>query len=158
MKFHKSTELNGSPDEVRELLWDSSVREEVALEAGSHSATVSVDEQTSGTTVVINSRQPTSGFPAAAIKFIGSELAITQEERWTSPDGGGLTVSIAGQPGKVSGRISLSERNGVTVHTVEADITVRIFLVGPKVEKVIGEILGNVLTLQAKVVNRHLAG
>lgn len=158
MRFHKTTEFNGSLDEVRAKLLDPSVREEVTLEAGSHGATVSVEEQTSGTRVVINSRQPTSGFPPAAVKFIGSELAITQEEVWTAANGGTMTITIAGQPGKVSGRISLSERNGATVHVVEADITVRIVLVGPKVEKVIGEIVGNVLTIQADVVNRHLGG
>lgn len=157
MKFQMATEFNGSVDQVRPLLLDPDVREEVALEAGSERASVVVDDQGAGTTVVIDTRQSTKGLPSAAIKFIGTELAINQAEHWTSHDAGTLTVTIAGQPAKVSGRIGLRERQGVTVHTVEADINVRIFLVGPKVEKIISEILGNVLTLQAAVVNRHLA-
>lgn len=158
MKFHKTTTLNGSLDEVRSLLLDPQFREEVALAAGSKTATVSVDEKGSGAAVVaIDSRQPTSNLPAAAVKYLGPELAIRQEERWSSGGSGTLSVSIPGQPGNVEGRITLRESNGATVHTVEADITVRIFLVGGKVEKVIGNIVDHVLTTQATVGNRRLA-
>lgn len=151
MRFTKSIELPGPIVEVREMLLDADFREEVARRAGAVEVEVTVDRDGERTVARIETRQPTTGMPAIATKFLGDQLAVRQEERWHSPDGGDLEITIPGQPGRVDGTVRLAERAGVTVQTVEADIAVRIPLIGGKVEKLIGSVVGQVLQLQAQV-------
>lgn len=157
MRFHKAIEFTGSFDRVRELLLDPDFREEVAREAGAEEVVVSVDAQSSGSAVaMIDTRQPTTGMPALATKFLGGELAVHQEERWATPESGTMLVTIPGQPGRVEGTVTLEDRNGVVVQTVDADITVKIPLVGGKVEKLIGSVVGHVLKIQEQTANERL--
>ena len=98
-----------------------------------------------------------SELPAAARKIIGKQLTINQVETWTSPVGGTLEVTIPGAPGHIKGTVALAEREGLTVQTVTADIKVRVPLIGKQFEKLIGQILGNILKLQGRIANEDLA-
>lgn len=159
MRFTKSFELPGTIEQVRAVLDDADFREEVAREAGATTVEASVEENDDGSLMaVVDTRQPTTGMPALATKFLGDELAIHQEEQWDSLDSASLLVSIPGQPGKVTGSVSLVESGGVTVQTVEADIKVSIPLVGGKIEKLIGSVLGHVLKIQAARATAWLEG
>ena len=89
---------------------------------------------------------------------IGKQLTINQVEKWTSTEGGTLEVTIPGAPGHIKGTINLTEQDGITVQTVTADIKVRVPLVGKQFEKLIGQILGNILKLQGRVANETLSG
>lgn len=157
MRFHKSIELTGPFDQARALLLDPGFREEVAREAGAEDVVVSVDEQASGSAVAtIDTRQPTTGMPALATRFLGGELAVHQEERWVTPASGTMLVTIPGQPGRVEGTVTLEDRAGVVVQTVDAEITVKIPLVGGKVERLIGSVVGHVLKIQEQTANERL--
>ena len=156
MRFHKEIELHGGLDEVRELLLDPGFREQVAREAGAVEVAVQVTRDGDTAHAVIDTEQPTTGMPSLATRFLGGRLAIHQEEDWSSPTGGSLEVTIPGQPGRITGTVALTERDGLTVQTVDADVSVRIPLVGGKVEKLIGSVLGHVLKLQAQVGNERL--
>ena len=159
MKLRSSIAFHGSPDQVLGLLAEEGFREQVARSAGAETAEAQVRvAEDGGSVTVIESRQPTSGMPALATKFLGEHLAVRQEEHWT-PDGRGtLSVTFPGQPGQVSGVLALSEDGGRTVQSLEADIAVRIPLVGGKVEALIGQMLEYVLGVQEQVGNRRLAG
>ena len=150
MRFEKSFELPGGVEDVRRVLDDPEFREEVAREAGATQVDVTVESHDDGSVMaVVDTRQPTTGMPSLATKFLGSELAIHQEEEWHSPAGATLVVTIPGQPGKVTGTVSLTESGGVTVQRVEADVKVSIPFVGGKIETLIGSVLGHVLKIQA---------
>ena len=58
----------------------------------------------------------------------------------------------------IGGLVSLAADGAATVQTVDVDIDVHMPLFGKKVEKLIGQVLGNLLKLQGRVGNDWLAG
>jgi len=158
MRFTKAIEMPGGLDAVRDVLLDRAFREEVAREAGASEVRVDVDRAEDGSaTATIDTAQPTTGMPSLATKFLGGELRIHQEEHWASPTRGTLLVEIPGQPGRVKGSVTLEESGGVTVQTVDAEIKVSIPLLGGKIEKLIGSVLGHVLKIQAAKAGEWLS-
>lgn len=149
--------MAGTFEEVRALLDDPAFREDVAREAGATEVEVTVEEYDDDSLVAtLDTVQPTDDMPTAARKFLGHELRVHQVERWTSPGAGTMEVRIPGQPGHVVGTVTLQERDGTTVETVDADITVRIPFLGGRLEAVIGRVLGHVLKIQAAAVTQRL--
>lgn len=152
MRFTKDIRFPATPEETRAMLLDRGFREEVAREAGASSYDVTVDERPDGTTrASVETAQPAGDLPSVARKFIGSELRIVQSETWTSGDRADLDVAIPGAPGSIRGTITLRSAGEETVQTVDAEIKVKVPLVGGQVEKLIGKVLGNVLKLQERV-------
>lgn len=158
MRFTKSITFDALPEVVAEMLADPAFRERVASMAGATAYDVSVIETDSGVHAVLESRQPSVGLPGFARRFVGDELVIHQEEHWHTATDGTMSVAIPGKPGKVTGAIALAGAGVSTVQTVTADISVGLPLVGGRIERMIGQILGNVLKLQARVGNAWLAG
>lgn len=95
--------------------------------------------------VLIEYAQPTDRVPGFAKKFVGGEVEIRQEESWASPERGDIHVTIPGKPGAMEGTAVLTERDGVTTETVTLDVTVKIPLVGGKIEGLIAKILGSAM-------------
>ena len=150
MRVTKTIELPGTLEVARAILHDPDFREQVAREAGASEVSVDVSTAADGTAVAtVDTAQPTTGMPSLATKFLGRELRIHQEERWASATDGTLVVEIPGQPGRVDGTVTLAESGGVTTQTVDAQIKVSIPLLGGKIEKLIGSVLGHVLKIQA---------
>ncbi|HNA98016.1 MAG TPA: DUF2505 domain-containing protein [Marmoricola sp.] len=159
MDFQKSIEFHGPLDEVFTLFCDQGFREQVASEAGAESWEIDLKPgPNGGTTATMITRRNADELPAAARRIIGKQLTINQVEKWTSTEGGTLEVTIPGAPGHIKGTINLTEQDGITVQTVTADIKVRVPLVGKQFEKLIGQILGNILKLQGRVANETLSG
>jgi hypothetical protein len=158
MKFLKEIEFNGPLEEVFTLFCDSGFREQVASEAGAESWEIDLaSDDRGGTIAQMITRRSASELPGPARKIIGNQLTINQVERWTSSAGGSLEVTIPGAPGHIKGTISLVENGGTTIQTVDADIKVRVPLVGKQFEKLIGQILGNILKLQGRIANETLS-
>ena len=161
MKFHKEIRFEAPLAEVYAMLGDRAFREKVAAEAGAASYDVTVTPNgADGFASVVETRQSSEDLPGVARKFLGDQYTIRQEETWAEPDEGALDVTIPGTPGMVGGVIALAESadGTATVQTVDADIKVKIPLLGGKVEKLIGQVLGNLLKLQGRVGNDWLAG
>ena len=58
----------------------------------------------------------------------------------------------------IGGVVSLAADGAATVQTYDLDIDVHMPLFGRKVEKLVGQVLGNLLKLQGQVGNDWLAG
>lgn len=152
MRFTKDIRFPATPEQTRAMLLDRGFREQVAREAGASSYDVTVDERADGTTrASVETAQPAGDLPSVARKFIGSELRIVQSETWTSADRADLDVAIPGAPGSIRGTIALRPDGEETVQTVDAEIKVKVPLIGGQVEKMIGSVLGSVLKLQQRV-------
>lgn len=157
MRFYKEFQLEGSVDEVYAVLSDEGFRREVAHQAGATSYDASVRPRSGGgMDAVMDTESPTQGLPSAAIKVIGDTLRIHQVERWSSSTDAALEVSMPGKPGSVKGTIVLSPEGAGSRMTVDADVKVKIPLVGGTVEKVIGRAVGSVLKLQGRMANERL--
>ena len=159
MKFFKEFTFDGPPEDVFAVLSDEGFRTDVAKAAGASSYDVSVTSRTGGgMEAVMDTRSPTTDLPSAATRVIGDTLHTHQVEKWSSPTSGTLEVTMPGKPGSVKGTISLKPQDEQTVMTVDAEVKVKIPLVGGTVEKIIGRAVGSVLKLQGQMANERLAG
>lgn len=157
MKFRKEIRFDAGVDDVYAMLVSAAFRERVAEEAGATSWDVQVTETPDGVRSLVESTAPTSGLPGFAKSVIGSQMSIRQEEVYRGQQGT-LTVTLPGKPGSLNGQITLTEDGAATVQTVTAEVKVSIPLVGGRIEKLIGQVMGNLLKLQGRVGAAWLAG
>lgn len=158
MRFRKEIHFPGTVDQVRAMLVDPEFRNSVAAESGSSAAETVVEETSRGTLLRTESRAPTADLPGFARPFLGDELVIRQEEHWVSADRAELDVTIPGKPVSMKGSLSLVSSGDGTVQTTEAELKVRVPLVGGKAEVLMGRILGNLLKEQGRIGADWLAG
>ena len=143
--------------DVAEMLADASFREEVCEFQGVKRAMVSIDSNAAGMEVTIDQVQAAQGIPSFAKKFVGDEINIVQQESWSSPTDGEITVTIPGKPGEMAGTARLSETGGITTETVEMTVKVNIPLVGGKIEGLIADLLIKALKAENKVGRDYLS-
>jgi len=159
MKFHKEFRFEAPLADVYAMLGDTAFREKVASEAGADSYHVSVTPNGSdGFASVVETQQSSEDLPGIARKYLGDEYTIRQEETWANPDEGALDVTIPGASGVIGGVVSLAAAGEATVQTYDLDIDVHMPLFGRKVEKLVGQVIGNLLKLQGRVGNDWLSG
>ncbi|HEU4812565.1 MAG TPA: DUF2505 domain-containing protein [Nocardioides sp.] len=146
-------------DAVAAMLADPAFREEVCDVQGVLRRTVTVDgDAASGAMdVTVDQVQAADGIPSFAKKFVGDEINIVQQETWTSPTQGDITVTIPGKPGEMSGTVRLTESGGTTTETVALDIRVGIPLVGGKIEGLISDLLLKALKAENRVGRDYLS-
>lgn len=135
------------PEQVRAMLADPVFRERVAHAQHAVGVEVQVDPPDSATTpgapftLVCRTEQDTSGLPAVARKFVGATTTSVVTERWESAERGSLTIEAPGQPITSVGSVALAPEGEGTRHVVEVQVTVRIPLVGGKLESLVVEAL-----------------
>ncbi len=151
MRFRKEIRFDAPVEQVHAMLVSKEFRERVATAAGSGATTVTVEETAAGIRSVVDSRVPTAGLPGFVRSVVGSEMPIHQEEFYSSTTAGTLKVSLVGKPGSLDGTITLTPDGDATVQTVTAEVKVSIPLVGGKLEKLICQVMGNLLKLQGTV-------
>jgi hypothetical protein len=84
--------------------------------------------------------------PPGFIKsFVGDSIGIQETQTWRSRTEATLLVEIQRQPGDVRGTIRLAEAGGATTVTIDAEVAVRVPLVGGKVEGYVAGILDRLL-------------
>lgn len=143
--------------DVAAMLSDKAFREEVCVNQQAVSHSVSIEGDVNAKKVRIEMEQPTEGVPGFAKKFVGATTTILQTEDWSSPTQADIHVTIPGKPGEMVGTAVLVENDGTTVETVTLDITVRIPLVGGKIEDLIGGLLVRALKSENRTGRDWLA-
>jgi len=100
--------------------------------------------------------------PALVTQFHRGDLEITREESWTPlVDGRADAVvsgSISGAPVSVTGRAELEPSDTGARLVFHADVTVRVPLVGGKLENFIGNQLLELLGAEQRFTTRWIAG
>lgn len=140
------------------MLADPAFREEVCR--AQHVTEVNATVRTEGgrTIVKVDQWQPTAGIPSFAKKIVGDRTNIVQDEVWTSPTRGDITVTIPGKPGDMTGTAVLEPTpEGGTVETVTLTIKVKIPVVAGKIENLIGDLLLKALKAENRVGREYLA-
>lgn len=158
MKFSHEMRYAATADEVYAMLADESFREQVCASGGALRSSASVNQNGAGMAVEVDQTMPADGIPSFATKFVGNEIQVVQKESWSGRDRADLEVLIPGKPGHMRGTITLTERDGETVETVDGDIKVSIPLVGGKLEALIGDLLASALRNEQRVGRTWLAG
>jgi hypothetical protein len=142
------------PERVSAMLHDPGFRREVCEAIGVLRHDVTVE----GGHVRIEQVQSPAGIPSFATKFVGEEIRIIQDEHWATPDRAGITVTIPGKPGDMSGTTTLSATaDGGTVESVDMTVKVAIPLVGGKIEGLIADLLLKALKAENRVGRDYLS-
>ena len=138
-------------DEVFAMLGDPAYRKAVADYQGVQDFSCSVEHPGSGMKVRLEQAHGTDRIPSFAKKLVGSEIRFIQEETWASPASGQYLVTIPGKPGDMKGTARLVQRGDDVVETVDLAVTVKMPLVGGKVEDLIAGFIGKAFAAENKV-------
>ena len=141
MKLHHEISYDAPLADVFAMLSDPAFRQASADAMGVISADVSIAPSGEGITVHIDQVQPTEGVPGFAKRFAGETTRAVQHEEWVSPAGGTITIDTPGKPTSIKGTLSLTEKGGVTTETLEAEVKVKVPLIGGKLESLMGDLV-----------------
>jgi Protein of unknown function (DUF2505) len=101
--------------------------------------------------------------PSVVRSVMPSNITIERTERWTRRDGGhylgDVDVAISGAPGSVAGGMRLRDvpDEGSELQ-VRVDVTVKVPLIGGKIEGVVVEQLRSLLDMESAFTQKWLAG
>ena len=137
----KELVYDASPDEVRAMLFDPAFRERVLADQEVLRGSASVSDGV----VTVEQVQTAEGLPSVATKLVGDEISIIHRETWTSDDHADVEVTIPGKPGEITGTATLLQRGGSTVERIDLEVSVRIPLVGGKLESLVAGLLEKAL-------------
>ena len=146
-KLTKTLTYDASTDAVGAMLDDAAFREEVLRQQRVVRGSADVD----GDVVRIEQVRSAGDVPSFARSFVGEEIVIVQTETWSSATTADVAIAIPGKPAEASGTIALTESAGLTTQTVDLAVSVRIPLVGGKVETMIVELMGHALDVEHRV-------
>lgn len=155
MSKHLTKELvyDASLEQVRAMLHDPAFREAVLERQKVVRGSVTVE----GDVVHVDQVQASAGLPSFVTKIVGNEIHIVRVERWRD-DHAEIEFSTPGRPGEITGRSRLAVVGGQTVHTVTMDISVRVPLIGGKVEGVVATMLAKAYDKEHAVGQEWLVG
>ena len=147
-------------DRVTAMLADPAFREQVLAAQGVIRSEVSIegDAAADGLDVTLDQVRRAEGIPSFAKRFVGDEIAIIQNEHWTSPTEADVTMTIPGKPGDISGTMRITESGGTISETVVLDIKVGVPLVGGKLEGLVSDLLLKALKVENRVGRDYLSG
>jgi hypothetical protein len=152
-KLTKKLTYDATAEAVTAMLDDPGFRESVLEQQKVVRGSATID----GDVVTIEQVRSADDIPSPARSFVGDEILIVQTENWTSPTSADLRLTIPGKPGEAVGTLELVESGGTTTETVDLDITVKIPLVGGKIEKIIAGIISSALDVEQRVGREWLA-
>lgn len=140
---------------VTAMLADQSFREQVCAAQHAISRTVSISGIPG--TVDIAYTQETAGVPSFAKKFVGNTISIKQHETWSTPNAATLDIDAGVPIAVVKGSVALDARGSQTLQTFTLQVTVKVPLVGGKLEALIADMLRKALTKEQVVGKTYLA-
>ena len=132
--------------------------QEQRSQAGSPLRAESSVTPTAGGATISVFRQMAIDPPGFIKSFVGDSIGIQETQTWAGPTEADLLVEILKQPGGVKGTLRLSESGSSTVVTVDAEIAVKVPLVGGKVEGYVADILDRLLNKDEELGQAWLAG
>jgi hypothetical protein len=141
MKLHHEISYDAPLADVFAMLSDPAFRQASADAMGVISADVTIVAKGEGITVHIDQVQPTEGVPGFARKFAGATTRAVQDEEWSSPAGGTITIDTPGKPTSIKGTLSLVESGGVTTESLDVEVKVKVPLIGGKLESLMADLV-----------------
>ncbi len=152
-RLTKLLTYDATAESVAAMLDDQEFREAVLEKQRVVRGSVTID----GDVVTVEQVRSADDIPSFARKFVGDEILIVQTETWTSPTSADVRLAIPGKPGEAVGTLELVESGGTTTETIDLDLTVKIPLVGGKIEQLIAGIFSAALDAEQKVGREWLA-
>lgn len=160
--FTATVELPGSVEAAYEVL--TGPQWPAALDARLHddSRLVRAEPTAGGGTVVEVSRRLPDQVPSAVKGFLPKDGRITQTDTWAPADGGARrgtwTGAFPGAPGSIGGTTALEPTADGCRWTVHGDLTIKVPLVGGRVEGFVAPLLEKLVHNQGEALRDALAG
>lgn len=126
---------------VVEMLGDPDFREAVAEHQQAVRSSADMSGSGAGSTARIEIVHGTDHVPSFARKFVGDEIAIVQDETWTSDTHADILVAIPGKPGDMTGTFDLAQVGDDVVVDVVLTVKVNIPFIGAKVEDLVAGLM-----------------
>lgn len=160
MDLHKELRYAAGPDDVFAMLRDEAFRKQVAAATHARSFDVSIASSDGRTTVRISR---VMGAPAIAKPFVGDSMELVQVEAWGLPTSdtsrhADWSLEIPGKPGSVRGSMTIKPADGGTLQIIRGEVTVKIPMVGGKLEKEIARAVESGIRTEGEIGTRWLAG
>ena len=152
-RLTKTLTYDATAEAVTAMLDDQEFRQEVLERQRVLRGSATVD----GDVVTIEQVRSADDIPSFAKKFVGDEILIVQTENWTSPSSADVRLTIPGKPGEAVGTLELVESGGTTTESIDLDVTVKIPLVGGKIEQLVAGIVSSALDIEQKVGREWLS-
>jgi len=142
------------------MLADPAFRGRVCQAVHAFRHDVSVEARGAGMSVVVDQTQPARGIPPFAKMFVGEDIRIVQREDWGDQTGATVALDIPGKPGRFDGVMSLAPDQGGdgSVETVSGDVTVKVPMIGARLEGLVSDLLHSALEHEEAVGRAWLAG
>jgi len=141
---------------VTAMLADPAFREQVC--DAQHATSKSVSISGIPGTVDISFTQQTEGVPSFAKKFVGSAITVKQHETWSTPLAATLDIDAGVPIADIKGSVALTAQGAQTVETVILQVTVKVPLVGGKLESLVADMMRKALTKEYETGQAYLAG
>ncbi|MDQ6641860.1 MAG: DUF2505 domain-containing protein [Actinomycetota bacterium] len=143
MDFRHELRYHATAAEVFAMLADPAFRQKSAEAMGVISADVDITPAGigEGMHVRIDQVQPTAGVPGFAKRFAGETTQAVQVEEWSSSRQATISIRTPGKPTSIEGTLNLSETDGVTTETMQAQIKVKVPLIGGKLESLMADLV-----------------
>ncbi len=152
-KLTKTLTYDAPVEAVSAMLDDPAFREAVLERQRVLRGSVDIDDDVARIELVHSGAH----IPSFARSLVGDEITIVQTETWTSPTDAAIDFAIPGKPAGAVGTLSLVESGGTTTETVTLDVTVRIPLLGGKIETMVADLVGHALDTEHEVGVEWLA-
>lgn len=158
MRFRRELTYQADPGAVFAMLADPAFRERVGTAQQVASIDVSLTRTGEGFTLVIDQLQDTAGLPAIARKIAGDTTRAVVREEWADATGGTVEITAPGKPTRAAGTVGLSASGTGTTYVLDLEVTVKVPLVGAKLEKVMADKIEEGLSVEHSVGTAWLKG
>jgi hypothetical protein len=161
-RFEHRATYTAPANTVYRTLVDRAFLDERLKAVGGKAAEV-VDYTGSGDAVAFKLRQGIDAdkLPGAVRAILKGDLVVEREERWQLEGGthtGTSRVSMSGVPGEITSKVRVADRgDGGSDVVTAAEARVSIPLIGGKLEGVIAEQVGKLLSTEADFAGKWLA-
>lgn len=158
MDFRHELAYDAPPDQVFAMLADPEFRRAACEAQDVISVEVDVETTGAGFEARIDQVQRTDDLPAFARTFAGDSTQAIQIESWSDATGGSVRIEAPGQPSEIAGTVALRPEGAGTREVVELALTVKVPLIGGKLEKVLAARIAAALDAEHEVGVAYLKG
>jgi hypothetical protein len=158
MLFRHELTYAAAPAEVFEMLADPAFRQAASAAQEVISAEVTLEREGNRLSVTIDQRQRTDDLPSFARTLAGESTRAIQREAWEDSTGGTLRIDAPGKPWQVKGTVTLRPEGSGTREIVELVLSVKVPLVGAKLEKLLAEKIAAGMNAEHEVGTAWLEG
>lgn len=142
MHLHETLTLPMAPEQAARMYADPQYAPLRAQSLDAQAAPSVVEGDPSGAfTVTTELQMPTDRVPDIARRFVGKSVTIRETQQWQAPEADGsrrgtIRFDVAGTPATMTGDTQLTGDGGAgSTLTVDGELTVKIPLVGGKIEQ-----------------------